>query len=67
MESTMTTTPGDPTRSLFGAYSAAYDYYNDAVFEGKLRRCMLNFSRKTRRVVGFFAPQRWEQSGCVGT
>jgi hypothetical protein len=63
METIMTTPPDDPTRSQFGAYCAAYDYFNHALFDGKLRRCMLNFSRKTRRVLGFFAPQRWEHSG----
>lgn len=48
----------DPTGSQFGAYSAAYDYFNDSLFGDGLPRCMLNFSRKSHRVLGFFAPER---------
>ena len=59
--------PDDPTRTQFGAYSAAYDYYNQALFEGKLPRCMLNFSRKTRRVLGFFALSDGSTAACALT
>jgi hypothetical protein len=61
---TMTAQPiEDPTRSQFEAYGAAYDHFNRELFGGELPRCMLNFSRWSRRVVGFFAPGRWERPG----
>jgi predicted SprT family Zn-dependent metalloprotease len=53
----------DPTGAQYGAYQNAYDYFNDRLFGGRLPRCMLNFSRKSRRVLGFFAAQRWEHCG----
>ena len=51
---------GDPTDDQFGAYRAAYDYFNERLFDAKLPRCLLNFSRKSKRTRGFFAPNRWE-------
>jgi SprT-like family len=56
-------TASDPTREQFESYSKAYDYFNENLFEGKLPRCILNFSRKSKRTRGFFAPQRWERQG----
>jgi predicted SprT family Zn-dependent metalloprotease len=55
-------TKTDPTQSQFGAYSAAFDYFNDALFGGHLPHSMLNFSRKAGSV-GFFAPDRWSRGG----
>jgi hypothetical protein len=51
----------DPTRSQFNAYRAAFDYFNGELFGGELPRCILNFSRKSKRNLGFFAPLRWER------
>src|SRR5262245_13930890 len=53
----------DPTGAQYGAYSAAFDDFNRHLFGGLLPRCMLSFSRKSRRVLGFFAPERWEHRG----
>ena len=50
-----------PTQSQFTAYSLAYDHFNEALFGGTLPRCLLNFSRKDKRVRGFFSPNRWER------
>jgi SprT-like family len=50
----------DPTRGQFLAYTAAYDYFNKRLWDGKLPRCILNFSRKTK-YAGFFAPERWQR------
>lgn len=50
-----------PTLAQFTGYQAAYDYFNRKLFGGKLRPCILNFSRG-RRFYGFFAPDRWEDS-----
>lgn len=53
----------DPTRAQYGAYGNAYDHFNRELYGGRLPRCMLNFSRKSRRVLGFFAQDRWEHRG----
>ena len=53
----------DPTADQFGAYRAAFDYFNERLFAGALPRCLLNFSRKSKRTRGFFAPHRWEGDG----
>jgi predicted SprT family Zn-dependent metalloprotease len=52
----------DPTRDQWGAYAGAFDYFNAALFDGELSRCILNFDRRARRAAGFFAPERWERS-----
>lgn len=48
-----------PTTAQFSAYQKAYDWFNDALFDGSLKPCLLNFSRKSRNTMGFFAPKRW--------
>src|SRR5436190_208669 len=59
--STKTGTPMKPTLEQFTGFQAAFDYFNKRLFGGKLRPCILNFSRG-RRFYGFFAPDRWEDS-----
>lgn len=51
----------DPTRDQFGAYALAFDYFNEALFNGELPRCILNFSRGAQ-FNGFFAPLRWART-----
>lgn len=60
----MTKPQPTPTREQFTAYSQMFDYFNRALFDGKLPPTMLNFSRKAR-TNGFFAPQRWERGSKV--
>jgi hypothetical protein len=48
----------NPTRQQFDAYVKAFDYFNHELFDGKLPRCVLNFSRKAHST-GFFAADRW--------
>ena len=50
----------DPTRGQFLAYTAAYDYFNRRLWDGKLPRCLLNFSRKSK-ALGFFAAESWKR------
>jgi len=50
-----------PTSAQFTAYQAMYDYFNAKLFAGKLSPVLLNFSRKSK-ALGFFAPNRWENS-----
>ena len=47
-----------PTSEQFLAYQAAFDYFNAALFDGRLPPCVLNFSRKAR-THGFFCPDAW--------
>ena len=49
-----------PTQTQFTAYARAYDYFNEALFGDTLPGCLLNFSRKDKRVRGFYSPDRWE-------
>lgn len=52
-----------PTIEQATAYQAAYDYFNDCLFEGSLPQCLLNFSRDSRKgVMAFYAPKRWESA-----
>jgi hypothetical protein len=48
----------NPTRNQFDAYRMAFDYFNRALFGGKLPACILNFSRKPHSS-GFFSANRW--------
>jgi predicted SprT family Zn-dependent metalloprotease len=50
----------DPTEDQFGAYRLAFGYFNRALFDGTLPRCLLNFSRHSR-FRGFFAHKRWRK------
>lgn len=59
MNSTIQT--GGPTREQWGAYQRAWAWFNDRLFGGQLEPCILNFSRRSRRTRGFFAPDRWRK------
>lgn len=50
----------NPTSEQWGSYERAYAYFNRVLFGGKLPVPILNFSRKSKRTLGFFAPERWE-------
>lgn len=52
--------PPTPTQEQFLALNHAYQYYNLALFDGKLPGCILNFSRK-KGTHGFMAPNRWRR------
>jgi predicted SprT family Zn-dependent metalloprotease len=47
-----------PTAKQFLAYDALFAHFNNRLFGGKLRPCILNFSRAAK-AYGFFAPERW--------
>ena len=47
-----------PSLTQWGAYQAAFDYFNSVLFDGSLPQCILNFSRSAR-YRGFFAWERW--------
>lgn len=49
-----------PTEAQFMNLKQAYEYFNQALFEGILPSCILNFSRK-KNTHGFLAPYRWRE------
>lgn len=53
--------PPTPTKQQFQALDQAYQYFNQALFNGQLAGCILNFSRK-KGTHGFMAPNRWRRS-----
>lgn len=50
-----------PTLEQFAKYQAAWEFFNKSLFGGKLRPCLLNFSRH-RGSYGFFTPNRWTKA-----
>lgn len=52
--------PKTPTQELWESYEAAFDFFNQMLFDGALPQCMLNFSCKGR-ANGAFKPARWEK------
>ncbi|MEM7757939.1 MAG: SprT-like domain-containing protein [Cyanobacteria bacterium P01_A01_bin.40] len=49
-----------PTQELWESYEAAFDFFNQMLFDGELPQCVLNFSCKGR-ANGAFTPARWEK------
>jgi predicted SprT family Zn-dependent metalloprotease len=53
-----------PTIEQWQQYQAAFDYFNERLFEGQLSNCILNFSRQNQnRTRGYFSPERWHKDG----
>lgn len=48
-----------PTLEASAALQFAYGYFNDALFGGRLRECLIVYSRK-KNVLGHFAPDRFQ-------
>jgi hypothetical protein len=48
-----------PTAEQWEAYQHAWGWFNEWLYGGGLDPCILNFSRKSHRTMGFFAPDRW--------
>ncbi|MDZ8260605.1 SprT-like domain-containing protein [Nostoc sp. ChiQUE01b] len=57
-------TDSNPSLEQWSAYQSAFDYFNSVLFEGKLPRCILNFSRHAH-CYGFFAPTRWQNKELI--
>jgi hypothetical protein len=49
-----------PTLEQFAAYQRAWAYFNEALFDRRLKPCLLNLSRH-RGSEGFFAAKRWQK------
>jgi predicted metal-dependent hydrolase len=53
----------NPTLEQYGAFQDAFDFFNRELFDGKLPRVLLNFSRKNRQTNAFFASNQWGKNG----
>lgn len=48
----------DPTQELYSALQSAFQWFNSALFDGKLPRCVLTLQRD-KRFRGFYSPERF--------
>ena len=51
-----------PTSQAYQDLQHAFDHFNRTLFEGRLPHCLLTLTRK-RRTLGFFAPERFTNTG----
>lgn len=49
----------DPTLALYGALQYAFDYFNKALFDSTLPKCIITFHRQ-QRVMGYASHNRWK-------
>jgi len=49
----------DPTTEQYTNLQAAYTYFNNALFGGKLKPCMLTFGRDVKKCFGYFHADQW--------
>ena len=50
--------PGGPTDRNYGTFREAYDFFNEALFEGRLPPCLITLQRKAK-TGGYFAQERF--------
>ena len=48
-----------PSSEQADVYNQVYDYFNDKLFGGKLKPCMLCFSRNKNIIGGYFSDNKW--------
>ena len=48
-----------PTVEQYGAFQKAYDYFNNALWSGRLAPCVLVFTRRKSKTRGHFANAAW--------
>lgn len=49
------------TKKQFTTLNDLFDYYNETLFNGELKNCLVNMSRH-KGAHGFFAPERWKEN-----
>jgi len=52
-----------PTTEMYDALQAAYDFFNEALFGGKLTSCLITLQRREMRTRGYYSPQRFVEIG----
>ncbi len=48
-----------PTFDMYGFVQAAFDHFNERLFDNELPQCLLTFQRE-KKVMGYFSNDRWE-------
>lgn len=51
-----------PTKEAYAELQQAYDFFNRALFDGRLPACLITYQRR-RRTYGYFSPERWDGVG----
>ena len=51
----------NPTKRTYDGLNAAYDFFNEGLFDGKLPRCLITMQRRSHSY-GFFAGDRFGTS-----
>jgi hypothetical protein len=49
-----------PTSEAYSELQAAYDFYNDRLYQSALPPCLMTLQRKSGRVFGYFSPARFD-------
>ena len=49
-----------PTLEQFSAYQAAWEFFNQFLFDATLKPCLLNLSRRSKSM-GFFVANKWQR------
>ena len=54
-----------PTLDMYKFVQDAFDYFNEHLFDGSLKECLITLQRE-KNVMGYFSPNRWQgQEGMV--
>lgn len=54
-----------PTLDMYKFVQNAFDYFNEHLFDGSLKECLITLQRE-KNVMGYFSPNRWQgQEGMV--
>src|ERR1700680_4694459 len=48
-----------PTAEIYGVFQTAYDFFNTALFDGRLPPCLITLQRRSKRTLGYFAAGRF--------
>jgi len=56
-----------PTEAQYIAYNLAFDFFNDRLWGGALPPCLLTFSLRNKKAMGYYYPRKWTHpsSGAV--
>lgn len=57
----MTKPTENPTQHTYEALQHAYDYFNEELFDGQLKNCLITLQRKDKRSLGYFWFERFAE------
>jgi predicted SprT family Zn-dependent metalloprotease len=50
-----------PTIETYEAFQFAFDFFNEGLFEGKLKACLITLQRRSKRTCGYYSAQRFSE------